>query len=176
MLYSVAWRNGPPRSLTDLHTTFQELSMLAAAQHLSPSDRRRLNEHLDGCNACSEFYQDMMGLAGAVATLEPEASSGLRKRKHLALVPSPPPAVTETQRAGRRLNWRHIVLASVVCFACGWACARLLAAHVMPHTAHAAATASETDKHLHAPSTLPEGQGQLQRELRPTPQGHVPRS
>ena len=67
--------------------------MLTAAQQLPPFDRRRLDEHLSTCAACSEFYRNITALAGALATFEegaalPATNPSDATHPHLIAVPS----------------------------------------------------------------------------------------
>ncbi len=124
--------------------------MMAAAQQLLPSERCRLDEHLATCDSCSNFYQDMMVLAGAVATAEPSAVTANRTNRVLEFVPpTRPPEVHE--RAPHN-QWWLLAAASVACFACGMSISYVLMQHQRPAGPQATAAMASTPRK----NTLPQ--------------------
>jgi len=120
-------------SLSDQHTIFEELCMMAVAQQLSPFDRRRLDEHLAICERCSDFYRDMASLAGALATGEPALGASTCETKPPAIVGSAPWSEDWTMPIsdGTRIqpgSRSFLIAASIVCFVCGLGSALLFPA------------------------------------------------
>ena len=104
--------------------------MMAAAQQLSPFDRRRLDEHLAVCEACSEFYRDMALLGGALAAAGTDAINvshpiaAPRIVSPAASLPIDLPTPSSTTSGLRYRTWWGAVAAGIVCFAGGLAIAR----------------------------------------------------
>lgn len=126
--------------------------MMAAAQQLSPFDRRRLDDHLSVCEACSEFYRDMALLGGALATSDAVVSTPLSFNGSSAIAPStPPPPPTSAHAApaagsSRLPAWWGIAAAGIVCFAGGLATAHY-AARWNPQPVASVASVHNTSTH-----------------------------